>query len=119
MPAQTRWWIGHPTRARGADEASWPRGWNFSKATMASATDDLATLTAINDAQEQLIKASARIVLGVIVVIVTLAFFVWPSKKQLVAELLTKVACAWCGPQPARLRPYRVPIASLDRAAAP
>ena len=52
---------------------------------------DVAQLAAINDAQEQLIKASARIVFGVIAVIVTLAFFIWPSKKQLVATLLTKV----------------------------
>ena len=60
---------------------------------VAAETDelDVAQLAAINDAQEQLIKASARIVFGVIAVIVTLAFFIWPSKKQLVATLLTKV----------------------------
>lgn len=58
----------------------------------------------LDDATEQLIKAAARVILTIIVVIVTAVYLMWPSKVDITAKLLTRgrrSVVKYSGPAPA------------------
>ena len=65
---------------------------------------DGAAMDSSAEVKEQLIKAAAKIILSVIVVILVTAYFAWPSSTALAKKLLTKMrrsVVKYKGPAPA------------------